>query len=71
MTNYIIVISVAIFGFIMNRGIAKEIWPLAALLVVLGIYGAIVSAKLYERFRLHEHIVVKIIQRLDELHPDA
>lgn len=71
MTNYIIVISAAIFGFIMNKGIAKEVWPLSVLLVMLGIYGAIISAKLYERFKLHEHIVIKIIQRLDELHPDA
>lgn len=71
MTNYIIAISTAILGFIVNRGLVRDVLPLTILLVLLGVFGAIVSAKLYERFNLHVHRIGKYIRRLEELHPDA
>ena len=71
MTNYIIAISSAILGFIVDKGLVRNIWPLTILLIVLGIYGALFSAKLYERFRHHIHRVDKMMRRLDALYPDA
>lgn len=71
MTNFIIIISSAILGFLVKTGAGKEAIPLTVFLTLLGILGAIVSEKLYERFYLHVQRVGRMMERLDELLPNA
>ena len=41
------------------------------LLIALGAYGALLSAKYYERFRLHVCRVGRTMEHLEDLEPDA
>ena len=71
MTNFIIVLFGVVFGFIIEIGFVKKILPLAGLLIFIGIYGALVSAKFYERWQYARRRVRYWRKRIDELHPDA
>lgn len=71
MSNFIIVIAVGVFAFLAHTQPGLETMLLASLITVLGLFGAVVSAKLYERFNLHVHRVGRMMRRLDELSPDA
>ncbi len=71
MTNIIILVAGTLQGFIVQRGFDKLSLVLAGVLILLGIFGALSSAKYYERFRLGMLRVGKMIDRLEELHKDA
>jgi hypothetical protein len=69
-SNFIVVIAVAAQGFIVEKDFPRRALVLAVSLVVLGLFGAIASAKYYERFRMSMTRVGRLRERLDELHPD-
>lgn len=71
MTNIVIVISFAVIGFISQKGISQDILPLGILLALLGLYGTIMTAKLYERHQFGQTRLNHWYIRIDELHPDA
>lgn len=52
-TNFIIVVAGGLVAFIANKDVTKDKWPLAAFLIIVGLFGALFSAKQYERFRFH------------------
>ncbi len=70
-TNIVVVIASAILGFIVQKGLGTEILPITILLMVLGIYGAISSEKLYERFQFCTNRATALRKRIDELHPNS
>jgi hypothetical protein len=71
MTNIIVLIAAAIQGGLTQTGFTKNSLPLTITLIIIGIFGVIASAKLYERFRYHYDVVRQIRQRLEELYPDT
>lgn len=71
-TNIIIVIVSLVLGFIaQQKNLGQELLPLTILLIILGIYGAITTAKLYERFQFHVGRARAWRKRIDELHQEA
>jgi len=70
-TNVILLIVAAVIGFMAQKGLTKSMSFLSSLLIVLGIYGALTSAKLYERHQFHIERLKYWRQKLDELHPEA
>lgn len=70
-SNLIIVVASIIHGILTQTGFTKSALPLTILLMLLGIYGIVTTAKLYERHQFHIQRARKIRLRLDELHPDA
>lgn len=52
-TNILIIICAGILAFISNNGLTKDKWPLALFLFILGLFGILVSLKLYERIRFY------------------
>jgi hypothetical protein len=69
--NWIIVSSLGITGYIVERGLRIEIWPLTIALMVLGLYGLLASMKSYERFSFCMERAREWRKRIDELHPNA
>lgn len=70
-TNIVLLIATAVFGFIFQRSLSLQTLPLTILLIALGIYGAVASEKLYERAQFHLERVRYLHKRIDELHPNA
>jgi hypothetical protein len=71
-TNIILIVASIIVGVIPQRGgLSKETLPVAILLMALGLYGALVSQKLYERFRFHYGRARNYRRKLNELIPVA
>lgn len=52
-TNFIIVVVGGSLAFIANKGVNRDQWVIAAFIVLIGLFGALFSAKQYERFRFH------------------
>jgi len=71
LTNFIIFISVADFGLIIQKGFDENSIPLAIILIIIGLYGALVSAKLYERWKFSVHRVREWRGKIDKLYPEA
>jgi hypothetical protein len=69
--NVILVVASAIQGMLVLVGLDKKALPLTITLIVLGVYGALASAKLYERSQFHILRARKLRDRLDELCPEA
>lgn len=59
MTSIILVIAGALFTFLGQDVLSPSKWPLAACLIVLGVFGAVFSVKQYERARRHMTIAGK------------
>lgn len=53
LTNYILVIVAALSGFIVQQDLRPGTLPLSSLIVVMGLYGAITTAKYHERADYH------------------
>jgi len=53
LTNIVIVVAGGIIAFIAQGGVTRDKWIMAAFLIVLGCFGALFSAKQYERSRFH------------------
>lgn len=58
-------------GILALIGFKKNALPLTVLLAILGIYGIVATAKLYERSQYHIQRARKLRTRLDELYPDT
>lgn len=71
MTQYILVLSTALQGFIVQLQFSPSTLALGATLVFLGVYGAIVSAKYYERFRMHVCRIGRMMEWLEQQCPSA
>jgi hypothetical protein len=70
-TNIVLVIASIILGFVSQNGFVFGSLPLMFLLIIIGLYGAIASEKLYERFQFHRIRSSFIRKRLDELSSKA
>jgi len=70
-SNFTIVIALAAFGFLAKTTPGRKAIPLTIFLTVLGVFGALICAKFYERFYLHIQRVGRMMERLDQLHPEA
>ncbi|HEX3960605.1 MAG TPA: hypothetical protein VHZ03_28860 [Trebonia sp.] len=53
LTNYILVIVAAVSGFIVQQHFVLHTLPLSVLVIVIGLYGALASAKYHERAEYH------------------
>ncbi len=53
LTNIILTVASAVIVLIVQKGLTKDSIPLSVFLIILGIYGAITSEKLYERHQMH------------------
>lgn len=70
-TNLILIISAAVLGLISQKGLTPELLPLTLLIIALGIYGVVVTQKLYERHHFCVDRARFWRKRIDELHPNA
>ena len=70
-TNLIVIVVSIIQGVLTQTGFTKNALPLTILLVILGLYGVVTTAKLHERSRFHINRARKFRDRLDTLCPDA
>ncbi len=70
-TNLIVIVVSVIQGVLTQTGFTKNALPLTILLVLLGFYGMVTTAKLHERSRFHIKRARKFRDRLDTLCPDA
>ncbi len=71
LTNVIVIIASITNGVLTQTGFNKNALPLTILLIILGFYGAIANAKLYERHQFHVHRARKLRERLEELCPES
>jgi hypothetical protein len=53
LTNYILVIVAAISGFVVQQHFEPRALPLSALIIIIGFYGAVATAKYHERADYH------------------
>ena len=67
MTNINIVVAGGVLAFIAQGGIARDEWLLASFLIILGLFGALFSAKQYERSRFHTRSAGKHREELEKL----
>ncbi|MBO4142087.1 hypothetical protein J5U46_18185 [Micromonospora tulbaghiae] len=70
MTNIILALAAAGIGFISQKGLVSSVLIVSIALMLLGAFGAVSSAKYYERFRLHLREAGAIRARIDEKYPD-
>jgi len=71
LTNLIILIASAIVGLIVQKGLGRGFLPLAILLILLGVYGAAMTLKLYERYNFLQTRLEHFYRYIDELHPNS
>jgi hypothetical protein len=71
MTNFILTIASAVTVLILNNGLTMNSLPLSILLTLLGIFGAVAVAKLYERGEFHIERTKAWRERINELCPEA
>src|SRR5690242_554951 len=53
LTNYMLIIVAALSGFIVQQQLKPATLPLSALIIMIGIFGAITVAKYHERAVYH------------------
>jgi hypothetical protein len=53
LTNYVLVIASALTGFAVQQKLSRDTLPLAFLVMIVGIYGAVTVAKYHERAEYH------------------
>ncbi len=71
-SNLTMVISAGVLGLVTFDGhIGTEDFPLTLLLTLLGFFGALFTAKHYERARLHLNRAAEYFAKLAQLHPNA
>jgi hypothetical protein len=70
-SGLIVIIASAIQGGLTQTGSQKNALPLTIMLAILGFFGMVASAKLYERHQLHIHRALNIRDRLEKLYPDT
>lgn len=70
-TQFTLALAAATQGLIVQFLFSPSSITLAAMLIFLGVFGALVSAKYYERFRLHMCRVGRLMEWLEKHHPNA
>lgn len=70
-TNFVITIAAAILAFIAHKGFVPASLPLGGFMFFLGLYGAVVSEKIYERWQFTGNRALYWCRRINELRPDA
>jgi hypothetical protein len=68
-TNITLIIVPALIGFVSQKGFDINALPLTVLLIVLGVYGAVASQKLYERHRYFSDRAGFWRNQISKLHP--
>jgi hypothetical protein len=53
LTNYVLVITAAISGFVVQQDFGLRTLPLSVLIIIIGLYGAVAAAKYHERADYH------------------
>ena len=71
LTNIIFLIAATIQGVLTQTGCAKNALPLTITLIIIGVFGVVATAKLYERFRYHYEVMRQMRKQLETLHPDT
>ena len=72
MSNLIILVGTGLLGLVtIDQHITKTALPLTLFLTLLGIFGALFSAKHYERLRLHRGRAHAILAELNKRFPSA
>lgn len=69
MTNYVLIIFGGLQSFIVQRGFDEASLVLAIVMLLVGLWGTLASAKYYERFRLSTCRIGRWMERLEELDP--
>jgi hypothetical protein len=67
MTNYVLLIYGGLQSFIVQRGFDHASAVLAGVMVLVGAWGALASAKYYERFRLSTCRIGRWMEKLEQL----
>ena len=67
LTNYLLVITSAVSGFIAQQKFAMTTLPLSLLIVAIGLYGALTSAKYHERANYHLFQARALTQALQDM----
>jgi len=70
-TNFVITIAAASLAFIGTKGFVEASLPIGGFLIFLGLYGAVTSEKLYERWQFTRNRSRYWRKRIDELKPDT
>jgi hypothetical protein len=73
MTNFLLVITAGLSGLIVQQKLSPTVAPLALLIILIGLYGALVSAKYHERAQYHltqARALTKVLLELDMLPED-
>jgi hypothetical protein len=70
-THFVITVTAAILAFISHKGFVPASLPLGVFLFFLGLYGAITSEKLYERWQFTVNRARLWCKRINELKPNA
>lgn len=70
-TNIVIVVTSVVIGFLTQQTPTLGLLPVSVLLIMLGIYGTITTAKLYERHQFAQGRLDRWYKRIDELKPNA
>jgi hypothetical protein len=70
-TNYLLVISSAFQGLIVNNHFDRPTLFLAFLIIVFGVLGIVITLKYYERFRLCMMRYGKYIDALNKIHENS
>jgi hypothetical protein len=68
-TNYLIILIGALQGYIIQRQFDKFSILLSVLMIILGVFGALITAKYYERFRDQISRANILMEKLKEIEP--
>ena len=69
--NLIISVAAAVVTLLSISNLVTTRWPLASLLLILGLFGALFSLKQYERFRFHMKCASVHKDALEALFPNT
>jgi hypothetical protein len=70
-TNIVFLVASLLTGFIAQVGLKADSLILTVSLALVGLYGALTTAKLYERHQFDQRRLDLWYTRIDEMHPDA
>ncbi len=69
-TNFVIVVASVAVGFVVQQKLNVYMLPIAILVIILGVYGAVAGSKLFERTQACVGFANAYFSRLNELYPD-
>jgi len=67
LTNYVLVLASALTGLAVQQHLQARTLPLSALILLIGLYGAVSAAKYHERAEYHVHQARAITRALQDL----